>query len=192
MHQRPWNSSDGYQEVAPDAEGMAVGRSADYRARRREAERHRRERTVRRGTTDQSAEADVPARTSADGGARRAAAASCAWCGGVITPRSRGPIPKWCSVGCRRRAWEQGRAAASGRSAVEVVERRVEVRVPVTPTRRDWAPLLNELAHQVEDGRVYDRDLAALAAALRTVLDAYGRRPYVRDRSFGRGSAHLW
>jgi hypothetical protein len=75
---------------------------------------------------------------------------------------------------------------------VEVVERQVEVRVSVTPTRRDWAPLLSELARQLEDGRVYDRDLAALAAALRTVLDAYGRRPYVRDRSFGRGSAHLW
>jgi hypothetical protein len=48
------------------------------------------------------------------------------------------------------------------------------------------------LARQLEDGRVYDRDLAALAAALRTVLDAYIRRPYVRDRSFGRRSAHLW
>jgi hypothetical protein len=75
---------------------------------------------------------------------------------------------------------------------VEVVERRVEVRVPVTPTRRDWAALLSELARQLEDGRVYDRDLPALAAALRTVLDAYSRRPYVRDRSFGRGSAYLW
>jgi hypothetical protein len=125
---------------------MAVGRSSGYRARRREAERQRRERTARRGASDQSAGADVPARTSSDHGARRAAAVSCAWCGGAITPRSRGTIPKWCSSGCRRRAWEQGRAAASGRSAVEVVERQVEVRVPVTPTRRDWAPLLSELA----------------------------------------------
>ena len=171
---------------------MAVGRNAGYQARRREAERQRRERTARRGTTDQSARADAPTRTSFDSGARRAAAVSCSWCGGAITPRSRGPIPKWCSVSCRRRAWEQGRAAASGRSSVEVVERRVEVRVPLTPTRRDWAPLLSELARQLEDGRVYDRDLAALAAALRTVFDAYSRRPYVRDRSIGRGSAHLW
>ncbi|MBB3085510.1 hypothetical protein [Geodermatophilus sabuli] len=44
----------------------------------------------------------------------------------------------------------------------------------------------------MEDGRVYDRDLAALAAALTIVLEAYSRRPYVRDRSFGRGSAPLW
>ena len=89
-HLRPWDSSDGFQEVALDAEGMAVGRSAGYRARRREAERQRRERTARRGTTDQSAGADVPARTSpdggarSDGGARRRAAVSCAWCGGAI------------------------------------------------------------------------------------------------------------
>ena len=64
--------------------------------------------------------------------------------------------------------------------------------MPVTPARRNWAPLLTELARQLEDGRVYDRDLLALAAALRTVLYAYSRRPYVRDRSFGRGSAYLW
>jgi hypothetical protein len=66
---------------------------------------------------------------------------------------------------------------------VEVVERRVEVHVPVTPTRRDWAPLLVELTGQLEDGRVYDRDLAALGTALGFVLDAYNRRPFVRDRS---------
>jgi hypothetical protein len=82
---------------------------------------------------------------------------------------------------CRLRA--QGRAAASGLSAVRVVERPVEVRVPVAPTRRDWAGLLAELAHQLDDGRVYDRDLPDLAAALFNVVDAYGRRPYVRDRS---------
>ncbi|NEK56880.1 hypothetical protein GCU56_03215 [Geodermatophilus sabuli] len=62
----------------------------------------------------------------------------------------------------------------------------------MSPTRRDWAPLLSELTRQLEDGRVYDRDLADLAAALRTVLDAYGRRPYVRDRSVGGHSADLW
>ncbi len=51
------------------------------------------------------------------------------------------------------------------------------------PTRRDWARLLDELAHQIDDGRVYDRDFPELGTALRRVLDAYGRRPYVRDRS---------
>jgi hypothetical protein len=119
----------------------------------------------------------------ADGSAPRAATTSCPWCGGVIRPRSRGPIPKWCSATCRHRAWEQTRAAASGRSAVEVVERRVEIPTPMAPTRRDWGPLLAELARQLVDGRVYDRDLGALATALNTVLDAYSRRPYVWDRS---------
>jgi hypothetical protein len=64
------------------------------------------------------------------------------------------------------------RAAASGLSAVEVVERRVAVSVPLVPTRRDWPRLLAELAGQLEDGRIYDRDLPALARALKPVLDA--------------------
>ncbi len=58
-------------------------------------------------------------------------------------------------------------------------------------TRGEWAPLLTELARQLEDGRIYDRDLAALTAALRAVLAAHGRRPWVRDRRSG-GSARLW
>jgi hypothetical protein len=62
-----------------------------------------------------------------------------------------------------------------------VVERQVEVRVPAAPTRRDWARLLTELTRQLDDGRVYDRDLPELAAALGAVLAAYSRRPYVRD-----------
>jgi hypothetical protein len=58
---------------------------------------------------------------------RRAAASTCGWCGGAIEIRARGRIPKWCSAACRQRAWEQSRAAASGRCAVEVVERVVRV-----------------------------------------------------------------
>lgn len=110
---------------------------------------------------------------------RRTAATACGWCGGPITPGSRGPIPKWCSATCRHRAWEQARAATSGLSAVEVVERRVEVQVPLVPTRRDWPSLLGELAGQLNDGRVYDRDLPALARALQPVLEAYRRRAHL-------------
>lgn len=43
--------------------------------------------------------------------------------------------------------------------------------------------LLSELARQLEDGRIYDRDLVALATALNTVLNAYSRRRYVGDAS---------
>lgn len=99
-----------------------------------------------------------------------------------MQPKDRGRIPKWCSPGCRQRAWEQARAAASGLAAVRVVERRVEVRTPATPTRRDWAPTLHELARQIDDGRVYDRDLDQLATALGEVLEAYRRRPPVQQR----------
>ncbi|MGY1830241.1 hypothetical protein ACI8AA_07405 [Geodermatophilus sp. SYSU D01180] len=59
---------------------------------------------------------------------------------------------------------------------MEVVERRVEVRVPVAPTRRDWPRLLGELAGQLEGGRVYDRDLPGPARALEPVLQVYRQR----------------
>ena len=36
--------------------------------------------------------------------------------------------------------------------------------------------LLNELARQLDDGRVYDRDLPALAGAIEPVLRTYRRR----------------
>jgi hypothetical protein len=63
------------------------------------------------------------------------------------------------------------------------VERRVEVPVPATPARRDWPGLLDELARQLDDGRVYDRDLLDLSDALGAVLEAYRRRPAVRSGS---------
>ena len=84
------------------------------------------------------------------------------------------------------------RAAASGRSAAQVVERRVAIPTPLAPMRRDWAPLLRELARQLEEGRIYDRDLVALATALNTVIYAYSRRPYVQDRSRTGGFPDLW
>lgn len=58
----------------------------------------------------------------------------------------------------------------------------MEIRTPAAPTRRDWAPVLHELASQLDDGRIYDRDLGQLAAALNVVLEAYRRRSAVRDR----------
>jgi hypothetical protein len=154
---------------------MGTSGSPEYRARRRERELQRRQRAERTPTTKASsnlAVADVHVAP------RRTAATTCGWCGGPITPHSRGPTPKWCSAACRHRAWEQTRAAASGLSAIEVVERRVEVQVPVVPTRRDWPRLLGELAGQLNDGRVYNRDLPALARALQPVLETYRRRAH--------------
>lgn len=151
---------------------MDTSGSPEYRARRRERERQRRQHSQR---TTPKARAD-PAAADVHGHERRTAATACSWCGGPITQRSRGPIPKWCSATCRHRAWEQARAAASGLSAVEVVERRVEVQVPLVPTRRAWPRLLGELVAQLDDGRIYDRDLPALARALPPVLESYRRR----------------
>jgi hypothetical protein len=109
---------------------------------------------------------------------RRSAARRCGWCGGFIGVKATGRIPKWCSATCRQRAWEQRRAAASGRCAVEVVER--VVRVPVererTPRHGDWPPLLRELAAQLDSGRIYFRELPELGEAMAAVLTAYRRR----------------
>ncbi len=99
----------------------------------------------------------------------------------------RGRPPKWCSPACRQRAWEQRRAASSGRSAVEVVtqvvevERTVKVSEPVAvetvPTGSAWPAALTELAQQIDSGRVYDRDLEQFAESLDRVLQALNRRP---------------
>jgi hypothetical protein len=125
----------------------------------------------------------------ATGQPRRLAATACGWCGGPLAVKDRGRIPKWCSPACRQRAWEQARAAASGRSAVELVERRIEVPVAATPKRADWPRLLHELTRQINDGRIYDRDLDNLAVAINAVVDACVRRPAARGQ---RGRAFGW
>ena len=112
---------------------------------------------------------------------------ACGWCGSLILVPARGRTPKWCSSSCRHRAWELTRAAASGRAAVQVVDRVIEVdrlvtvveEVPVNtaPQGAAWTAALVQLATQVDSGRVYDRDLPALAQALQDVIDALGRRP---------------
>jgi hypothetical protein len=132
------------------------------------------------GASARSVEATAAAADPTD---RRRAATTCGWCGGPIQPKARGRIPTWCSPACRQRAWEQSRAAASGRAAVQVVERRVEVPTRLPLTRRDWPQALRELAQQLDDGRIYDRDLSGLSVALDAVLEAYNRRPYVRLRA---------
>jgi hypothetical protein len=114
---------------------------------------------------------------------RRRAASKCGWCGGPIIVKATGRLPKWCSATCRQRAWEQTRAASSGRSAVQVVERRVETPVPISPTRHDWARLLGELVTQLDSGRLYNRDLDALSVALTAVGVSMTRRLYIRSRT---------
>jgi len=52
-----------------------------------------------------------------------------------------------------------------------------QVQVEPMPTGARWPAALNELAQQIEAGRVYDRDLGDLAESLDLVLSALGRRP---------------
>jgi hypothetical protein len=154
--------------------------SSEYRARRRERERRRRQQVERAAVKQVHAPSDTPAKDASAAGARRAAATACGWCGGPITLRSRGPIPKWCSATCRHRAWEQNRAAASGRAAVQIVERIVVTPAaqpaPRTPRHDDWPGLLRELSRQLDRGLIYDRDMPGVASALDEALAAFRRR----------------
>jgi hypothetical protein len=139
-------------------------------------------------TTDaKSAVRDAPSRPRRPG-----QSLACGWCGSLILLPARGRVPKWCSSSCRHRAWELTRAAASGRAAVQVVDRVVEVDRPVTvvqevsvatvPQGPAWPPVLAQLATQLDTGRVYDRDLPALAQGLQNVIDALDSRPGWRQR----------
>lgn len=116
---------------------------------------------------------------------------TCAWCGESVKVAKRGRVPKWCSPTCRHRAWEQRQAAASGLVAIEVVERPVEVvrtftkveRVlvevprPASPrSTREWSAQLEDLADQLDRGRIYDRDVAALMPAMTALVAAFNRR----------------
>ncbi len=164
-------------------------------ARQQKALRLARERQRAREATEVQAPEEIrrqtamPNRRLTETDHRRLAAASCGWCDGPIELKARGRIAKWCSARCRQRAWEQSRAAASGRSAVQIVERRVEipVRQPATvdprPRHEQWVPVLDELATQLDTGAIYDRDLPELTRALNRALEAFGRRPHVRHQA---------
>ncbi len=125
----------------------------------------------------------------------RPATVTCSWCSTDVTVPAKGRVPKWCGTSCRHRAWEQHRAAASGKAAVQVVERIVTVQlppapapaprplpspprpaVPAAPAGSAWAPLLTELARQLDTGRIYTRDLNAILLTFDQALQALNRR----------------
>ena len=116
---------------------------------------------------------------------------TCGWCGATVTVPSRGRVPKWCSASCRHRAWEQWRAAASGLSAIEVVDRPVEVVRTVTKIKRvvvdgpqiatprtveESVRLLEELAARLDRGTIYHRQLPAMRPAVAAMVDSFNRR----------------
>ena len=122
----------------------------------------------------------------------------CGWCGQNVDVPARGRIPKWCTPVCRHRAWEQARAAASGRAAVEVRDRVVEtvntvtvmqhhtteVPVPSRPASvPEFVDVLVDLTRRLDSGRVYDRDLPTLTAAVRDLVEALARREKTAHRT---------
>lgn len=122
---------------------------------------------------------------------------ACGWCGQDVSVPARGRVPKWCSAACRHRAWEQARAAASGRSAVEIIDRqietaktvtvvqhhRVETPVPMRPnTVAEFVDVLEDLTARVDSGRVYDRDIPTLVVAVRATIEALSRREKAAHR----------
>lgn len=117
---------------------------------------------------------------------------TCPWCGTTILVKARGRTPKWCSDTCRHRAWEQKRAAASGRSAVQVVERPVVIQrttripAPNPPRGAEWAETLAHLTRLVDSGRIYDRDLGPIAEAAAALHRSLGRRVEQRGRRYFR------
>lgn len=121
----------------------------------------------------------------------------CGWCGQAVTVPARGRVPKWCTAACRHRAWEQARAAASGRAAVDVRDRVVEtvktvtvvqhhtteVPVPSRPASvSEFVDVLADLTRRVDSGRVYDRDLPTLTATVRDLVEALARREKTAHR----------
>lgn len=68
----------------------------------------------------------------------------CAWCGRPITFKATGRTPKCCTATCRHRAWEQSQVASPRRSAVTVVDRSVELKVPGQAVKSVAAEVLPE------------------------------------------------
>lgn len=104
---------------------------------------------------------------------------TCAWCKTAFRPKPAGRLPTWCSARCRRRAWDQKLAAESGLVAVEVVRETVVKQRgrERQPRGTEWVALLEQLARQLDNGRVYDRDLTAVRTALRLAVESAARRP---------------
>ena len=111
---------------------------------------------------------------------------TCGWCGTEVPVPARGRVPKWCSSSCRHRAWEQRRAADSGRSAIEIKDRVVETTRTVTVVQHHRNPGARPLSATVRDRvrrgpqRAHrtsrHRPLPVLTPAVTALLDAMRRR----------------
>ena len=95
-----------------------------------------------------------------------------------------GANPKWCSLSCRTRAWAARRAVKADDAEVRIVDRPIGVVREVEAGPRsveDWSSMLRRQAKRVDDGRVYDRDLAQLLASVEELSGPIHRRAKRRD-----------
>jgi len=120
---------------------------------------------------------------------------SCPRCGRAVDWAGRGRRPLWCSQACRRAAYEERRASASGAIAVRVVERekvivrvRTEYREPtaqdcvkrVLESPRACREVMNGLAAEASQGRLHTGAPTATVAAIERLVQAMidsGTRP---------------
>jgi len=112
---------------------------------------------------------------------------SCPRCGRAVDWAGRGRRPLWCSQACRRAAYEERRASASGAIAVRVVERekviervRTESREPtaqdcvkrVLESPRACREVMNGLAAEASQGRLHSGAHTATVAAIERLVQA--------------------
>lgn len=112
---------------------------------------------------------------------------SCPRCGLAVEWAGRGRRPIWCSQACRRAAYEERRAAASGAVAVRVIERekvtervRTQLREPtvqecverVLASPRACREVVNGIAVQAADGHLGSGAHTATVAAIERLVQA--------------------
>lgn len=121
----------------------------------------------------------------------RPVARECAWCGTAIEIRPRAQHQRFCSRSCRQRAYEvrtatrraqadqdAGTARRDDEPVREVVERVVEVEVPIvaTPTSaREAADFMTVTAACIADGSIALHDHKRVYQGVRALLHAFDR-----------------
>lgn len=113
---------------------------------------------------------------------------ACPRCGSPLKRRSTGRPPIWCSQRCRRAAYEERRAAATGAIGLEVIDRVEtvdhslnECAARVLDSSTACRNVLQVLARMIADGTItpYGRwgsTHAAAGALVHALTDSYRRR----------------
>ncbi|TWP33187.1 hypothetical protein [Leekyejoonella antrihumi] len=127
-------------------------------------------------------------------------ARTCPRCGKTITSSGRGRPPTWCSQACRRAAYEERRAAASGAIAVRIVTKEAPPTAPpkvsidehvaaVIASPTACARVLAEVATLKANGQIQDPRWARVKTAVDQLIAA-GQVPanlhWIRSAPTGR------